>query len=114
MVTKNLENPTTIKQKKGRPSGYHRKSPLENADPAKRERMAEYLRLRTLIHGWAKRVQTCDIPELIEIAKDTLELHAKMRKEEPLVLMIFKEDFKHIEDVAAARLRNEKGHLNQP
>jgi hypothetical protein len=108
MVTKNLENPTAVKQKKGRPSGYHRKLSFENVNPAKRERMAEYLRIRTLIRGWAKKVQTCDIPELIEIARDTLELHAKMRKEEPLVLMIFKEDFKHIEEIAAARLKNEK------
>ncbi len=107
MVTKHSEEPA-FKKSKGGPRKGSKKFNLSDVDPEKRERMEEYLRIRTLIHGWSKKVQACDIPELIEIAKDTLELHAKMREEKPLVLMIFKEDFKHIEDVAAARLGNKK------
>lgn len=108
MVTKNLETPSPAKQKKARPSGYKRKSPLENADSAKRERMEEYVRMRTLIRGWSKKVQTCDIPELIKIAADARELQKEMERREMVVAMIFKEDFRHIEETAVARLKSER------
>lgn len=87
---------------------------LSNTDPAKLARMQEYLLMRKKIFGWCKILRTCSPEELGNILVESREIRRRLEECESAVLLIFKQSFCEIEEVAAARLGRGKGNRCQP